>query len=36
MCINSVQGPNHVRKMFYDLCPTYLIENFVPLKDVHQ
>ena len=27
---------NHVHKMFYDLCPTYLIENFVPLKDVHQ
>ena len=27
---------NHVHKVFYDLCPTYLKENFVPLKDVHQ
>ena len=27
---------NHVHKIFYDLCPTYLKENFVPLKDVHQ
>ena len=27
---------NHVHKLFYDLCPTYLKEHFVPLKDVHQ
>ena len=27
---------NHVHKIFYDLCPTYLNENVVPLKDVHQ
>ena len=27
---------NHVYKIFYDLCPTYLNENVVPLKDVHQ
>ena len=27
---------NHVHKIFYELCPTYLKENFVPLKDVHQ
>ena len=27
---------NHVHKMFYDLYPAYLKENFVPLKDAHQ
>ena len=27
---------NHVYKIFYDLCPSHLKENFVPLKDVHQ
>ena len=25
-----------MHKLFYDLCPTYLKEHFVPLKDVHQ
>ena len=25
-----------MHKIFYDLCPTYLKENFVPLRDVHQ
>ena len=27
---------NNVHKIFYDLCPTNLKENFFPLKDVHQ
>ena len=27
---------NHLHKIFYDLCPTYLKINFVPLKGVHQ
>ena len=27
---------NHVHNIFYDLFPTYLKENFVPLKVVHQ
>ena len=27
---------NHVDKIFYNLCPQYLKENFVPLNDVHQ
>ena len=26
---------NHVHKIFYNLCPSYLQENFVPLRDVH-
>lgn len=26
---------NHVHKIFYNLCPSYLKENFVPLKEVH-
>ena len=26
---------NHVHKIFYNLCPSYLQENFVPLIDVH-
>ena len=25
---------NHVHKIFYNLCPSYLQENFVPLRDV--
>ena len=25
-----------MHKILYDLCPTYLNENFVPLKDVHK
>ena len=27
---------NHVHKIFYNLCPTYMKENFVPLSEVHQ
>lgn len=27
---------NHVHKIFYNLCPTYLKQNFVPLNSVHQ
>ena len=26
---------NHVHNFFYNLCPQYLKENFVPLNDVH-
>ena len=26
---------NHVHKIFYNLCPSYLQENFVPLRDAH-
>ena len=29
-------GINHVHKLFYDLCRTYLKENGFPLKDMHQ
>ena len=27
---------NHVHKIFYELCPTYLKDNYVPVKDEHQ
>ena len=27
---------NHVHKIVYSLCPTYMKENFVPLSEVHQ
>ena len=27
---------NNVQTFFYNLCPQYLKENFVPLNDVHQ
>ena len=26
---------NHVHKIFYELCPTYLKDHYVPLKDEH-